>query len=82
VLERTFGQADLDPPLKALREKSFARAVYFRQARLHFESRRSGEGWRWLLRAARHEPQRVEKLRMLWFGGRYMLGLQVPSAKD
>ncbi len=82
VLERTFGQVDLDPQLKALREKSFARAVDFRQARLHFESRRAGEGWRWLLRAARYEPQSVEKLRMLWFGARYFLGLHVPPAKD
>jgi hypothetical protein len=82
VLERTFAQADLDPQLKELREASFARAVDFRQARLHFESRRAAEGWRWLVRAARREPQPVEKLRMLWFGARYVLGLHVPTAKD
>ncbi len=82
VLERTFAQPDLDPQLKELGERSYARAVYFRQARLHFESRRAGEGWRWLLRAARREPEPVEKMRMLWFGARYLLGLSVPSAKD
>ncbi len=82
VLERTFAQPDLDPPLMELRERSLARSVYFRQARLHFESRRAGEGWRWLVRAARREPELVEKLRMLWFGARYLLGLTVPSAKD
>jgi glycosyltransferase involved in cell wall biosynthesis len=81
VLERTFAQPDLEPQLKELRERSYARAVYFRQARLHFESRRAGEGWRWLMRAARREPQPVEKLRMLWFGARYLLGLSLPSAK-
>ncbi|OGO46342.1 MAG: hypothetical protein A2Z30_07045 [Chloroflexi bacterium RBG_16_64_43] len=82
VLDRTFAQADLDPQLKELRQASYARAVDFRQARLHFESRRAGEGWRWLVRAARREPQPVEKLRMLWFGARYLLGLHVPAAKD
>ena len=82
VLERAFAQPDLDPQLKELRERSYARAVHFRQARLHFESRRTAEAWRWLLRAARHEPQPVEKLRMLWFGARYLLGLHVPPAKD
>ncbi len=82
VLERTFAQGDLDPPLRDLRQTSYARVVEFRQARLHFESRRTAEGWRWLLRAARHEPQRMEKMRMLWFGARYLLGLHVPAAKD
>ena len=82
VLDRVFARSDLTPQLARLRRGAYSRAVEFRQARLHFESRRAGEGWRWLLRAARHEPEPVEKMRMLWFGTRYLLGLNVPSAKD
>ena len=82
VLDRVFARSDLTPQLARLRRRAYSRAVEFRQARLHFESRRAGEGWRWLLRAARREPEPVEKMRMLWFGTRYLLGLNVPSAKD
>ncbi|OGO46162.1 MAG: hypothetical protein A2Z30_00850 [Chloroflexi bacterium RBG_16_64_43] len=82
VLDRVFTRSDLEPQLARLRRGAYSRAVEFRQARLHFESRRAGEGWRWLLRAARREPEPVEKMRMLWFGTRYLLGLNVPSAKD
>jgi glycosyltransferase involved in cell wall biosynthesis len=82
VLDRAFARADLPPRVANLRRRAYSRAVEFRQARLHFESRRSADAWRWLLRAAGHEPQPVEKLRMLWFGARYLLGLHVPPAKD
>jgi glycosyltransferase involved in cell wall biosynthesis len=82
VLDRVFARADLKPQLACLRRRAYSRTVEFRQARLHFESRRTGEAWRWLLRAVRHEPQPVEKLRMLWFGARYLLGLHVPPARD
>lgn len=82
VLDRVFAHADLTPPLANLRRRAYSRAVEFRQARLHFESRRTADAWRWLLRGAWHEPHPVEKLRMLWFGARYLLGLHVPPAKD
>ena len=83
VLDRVFARADLDTAVEpTCASRAYSRAVEFRQARLHFESRRTAEAWRWLLRAAWHEPQPVEKLRMLWFGARYLLGLHVPPAKD
>jgi len=82
VLDRAFAQPGLDPQLARLRRHAYSRVVEFRQARLHFESRQPGEAWRWLLRAAWHEPLPVEKLRMLWFGARYVLGLHVPSARE
>ncbi|MCX6026403.1 MAG: glycosyltransferase family 2 protein [Chloroflexi bacterium] len=82
VLDRVFARADLTPQLVNLRRRAYSRAVEFRQARLHFESRRTTDARRWLLRAAWHEPQPVEKLRMLWFGARYLMGLHVPPAKD
>ena len=82
VLDRAFARPDLDPQLARLRRRAYSRAVEFRQARLHFESRQTGEAWRWLLRAAWHEPQPAEKLRMLWFGVRYLLGLHVPPARE
>jgi len=82
VLDRAFARPDLDPQLARLRRRAYSRVVEFRQAHLHFESRQTGEAWRWLLRAAWHEPQPTEKLRMLWFGFRYLLGLHVPPARE